>query len=358
MNIPDVIMLPSNRVWRTYPGGKMLDAIEGKSVTEDGHFPEDWIASTTTAVNNGREQFINEGLSHIEIDNSKFSLKKLMEKFPQEIPGINHYKKYGANTQFLLKFLDSAIRLHIQVHPTISFAQKYLNSNSGKTEAYVILNIRKEITNPYIYLGFQKIISKEDFKKIIVEQNTNKLLSCFEKIPIQPGDVFIVPGGLPHAIGEGVFMIEIMEPTDFVARLEFERGGYILPDEARFMGKDIDFALNMINFSPLSVKQIQERCFCYPRLINETPGGKEYILIDENQTKCFSLNKIMINKNYAKNSNSFYAGIVTKGNGKIIAEHQQENIKQGDKFFIPYKTKKVKYFADHELEIIFAFPPG
>jgi mannose-6-phosphate isomerase len=40
----------------------------------------------------------------------------------------------------------------------------------------------------------------------------------------------MVPGGMPHAIGEGVFMIEVMEPTDFAVRIEFERGGYVLPE--------------------------------------------------------------------------------------------------------------------------------
>jgi mannose-6-phosphate isomerase len=67
------------------------------------------------------------------------TLKSLCEKDPDALLGARHFNKYGANTQFLLKFLDAAIRLHIQCHPTIPFAQKYLNSNSGKTEAYIIL---------------------------------------------------------------------------------------------------------------------------------------------------------------------------------------------------------------------------
>ena len=40
-----------------------------------------------------------------------------------------------------------------------------------------------------------------------------------------PGDVWIVPGGLPHAIGAGVLMVEVMEPSDWVVRCEFEREG-------------------------------------------------------------------------------------------------------------------------------------
>ena len=92
-------------------------------------------------------------------------LKDLFQQFPQELLGDKHYAKYGPNTQFLTKFLDAAIRLHIQAHPTISFSKKHLNSNSGKTEAYVILHIREEIKKPYVYIGFQHPPSKEILEK-------------------------------------------------------------------------------------------------------------------------------------------------------------------------------------------------
>jgi len=35
-----------------------------------------------------------------------------------------------------------------------------------------------------------------------------------------------IPGGILHAIGEGIFMVEIMEPSDLAVRFEFERAGY------------------------------------------------------------------------------------------------------------------------------------
>jgi len=207
MHIPDILFLKSNRVWRTYPGGKKLDQMEGAERPEDAHFPEDWIGSTTRAINKGREHLTEEGLSKVTIAGETMTLKSLFESEPDALLGKQHFEKYGANTQFLLKFLDSAIRLHIQCHPTIPFAKKYLNSNSGKTEAYVILRIREEIEDPYIFLGFQNPPAKADFNRMIEEQDEKALLACFEKIPIKPGDVFMVPGGMPHAIGEGVFMI-------------------------------------------------------------------------------------------------------------------------------------------------------
>ena len=358
MQVPDIIMLPPNRVWRSYLGGEIIDSIQGIPKHQDSHFPEDWIASTTTATNHQMEQRTDEGLSEVEIDGVPVSLKLLMEKYPAEMLGQEHYGKYGANTQFLLKFLDSSIRLHLQAHPTIPFAQKYLNSNSGKTEAYVILGIREEVKDPYIYLGFQRPITSGLLKKIILEQDIKRLLTYFDKIPIKPGDVFFVPGGLPHAIGEGVFMIEIMEPTDFVVRLEFERGGYLLPEEARFMGRDVNFAMDMVEFQTHSSEHIKQNFFCAPRLLTTDSGGSEYRLIDDKQTRCFSVNKLTVEKLFVKRSDSFYVGIVTSGGGQINSGDSQKEIKKGDTFFIPYKTKEIEYTSNDNMEIVLAFPPN
>lgn len=358
MNIPEILLLGPNRVWRTYPGGMRLDQMEGKESPLDEHFPEDWIGSTTRAVNKGREHLTDEGLSMVRIAGKTLTLKSLCENEPNALLGTRHFEKYGANTQFLLKLLDSAIRLHIQCHPTIPFAKKYLNSSSGKTEAYVILNIREEVKDPYIYLGFQKPPDKEDFKRMIEEQDIEALLACFEKIPIKPGDVFLVPGGIPHAIGEGVFMIEVMEPTDFAVRIEFERGGYILPEESRFMNRGIDFALSMFDYTPTPVEAIRELFFCQPRVLNKQHHSSEYALIDGDKTPCFSVNRMTVRDQYVKESDSFYIGIVTHGSGTIATGIHSYPVDAGTKFFVPFQTGPLTYASDGNLEIITVFPPA
>jgi mannose-6-phosphate isomerase len=352
MNIPGIMLLPPNRVWRTYPGGRTLDELQGRPRPEDSHFAEDWIASTTRAVNKDREIFNEEGYSRVKLNGKHYLLRELMQNYPGQILGKKHFDKYGANTQFLLKFLDAATRLHIQAHPTVSFAQKHLNSNSGKTEAYVILGIREEFRDPYIYLGFQHPLSKADFKEAVLTQDSVRILACFEKIYIKPGDIFIVPGGLPHAIGEGVFMIEIMEPTDFVVRLEFERGGYLLPEEARFMGRGIDFALDMIEFKQLPVDLVRKQYFCEPLLVRRESNYEEFILIDTEITSCFAVNKLKIKGSYTRVSDNFHVGIVSRGSGIIKAGELSVPIKKGDRFLIPFKTKEVTYIASDDLEII------
>jgi mannose-6-phosphate isomerase len=357
LNIPDILFFEPNRVWRTYPGGMNLDRIEGRENPADSHFPEDWIGSTTYAVNKGREHLKEEGLSRVHIAGETMTLKSLCEKDPDALLGARHFNTYGANTQFLLKFLDAAIRLHIQCHPTIPFAQKYLNSNSGKTEAYIILSIRADITDPYIYLGFQHPPAKEDFKRMIEEQDEKALLACFEKIPIKPGDVFIVPGGMPHAIGEGVFMIEVMEPTDFAVRIEFERGGYVLPEQSRFMNRGIDFALSMFNYTPSPVAAIKESYFCEPRVLKKQNQSTEYALIDAEKTPCFRVHRIDIRDSYSLEAQSFYIGIVTKGSGTIVIGEQAFPVEEGARFFIPYQTGPLAFESESGMEIITTFPP-
>lgn len=108
-------------------------------------------------------------------------------------------------------------------------------------------------------------------------------------------------------------MIEIMEPTDFAVRIEFERGGYILPVESRFMNRGIDFELSMFNYEPISVEHIKERFFCKPHVLETRQRSTEYVLIDEHNTPCFSVNRIDLRDSFVKASKTFYIGIVTKG---------------------------------------------
>ncbi len=296
-------------------------------------------------------------MSKVTVADETLTLKALCEKQPNVLLGAEHVEKYGPNTQFLLKFLDSAIRLHIQCHPTIPFAQKHLNSNSGKTEAYIILSIRDDVKDPYIYMGFQHPPEKAAFKRMIEEQDSDAILACFDKIPIKPGDVFMVPGGMPHAIGEGVFMIEIMEPTDFAVRIEFERGGYILPEESRFMNRGIDFALSMFNYESTPIEAIKERFFCEPHVLETQDQSTEYALIDDQKTLCYSVNRIDVKDCYVKEADTFYVGIVSKGSGTIVTGGETYPVSEGSKFFVPYQTGPVTFESESNMEITATFPP-
>ena len=352
-------VLQPNRVWRTYLGGKLLDEMEGKECPIDSHFPEDWIASTTRAINRGREHLREEGISKVEINGRNILFTDLTKSFPQEVLGKRHVEAFGVETAVLVKLLDSAIRLHIQVHPTISYARRYLESNRGKTEAYIILANRIGI-NPYIYLGFQRSPSREEWRRVIEKQNIPKMVSFFDPIPVKRGDVFIVHGGIPHAIGEGLLMVEIMEPTDFVVRCEFERGDYILPESASFMNLGLERSLDMFDYIPYSTEAIKKRFSPVPRVVKEEDGGREWELITSRETQCFRVNRIEVRGKFeVRTSETFWIGIVANGKGRLIFNRGFIDLMRGRKFFVP--PCLFGFYLDAEigdpLEIIIVMPP-
>ncbi len=61
---------------------------------------------------------------------------------------------------------------------------------------------------------------------IVLRQDISMMDSCFEHIPVRGRDVIYIPRGMPHAIGEGILLLELMEPSDLVVRCEFNRNGH------------------------------------------------------------------------------------------------------------------------------------
>jgi mannose-6-phosphate isomerase len=358
-----LILLPPNRVWRTYPGGKTLDQLAGAAQPTDSHMAEDWIASTTRAVNRGREH-VGEGVSQVQVGrNPKLhDFAQLLASDPEYFLGDAHVRKFGAQPQLLVKFLDSGTRLHFQAHPTREFARRVLGAPSGKTEAYYVLDTRAPSGNEpggYIYVGFQRPPSPAELRDYIVTQNIAAIEACFDKIPVCHGDTFIIPGGTPHALGGGVFMVEIQEPSDLVIRFEFERAGYVLPEGARFMNRDVDFALTVFNLAPLTAADLETRVRCRPVRWRELGAGSwQDLLIGPQQTDCFRVGRTHLAGPVVKDETSAVIAIVTSG--AVIAEvggetHQFDTYQ---KFFLPAGLGPVKLRPlSSAAEILESFPP-
>ena len=360
-----LLRLPPNRVWRTYPGGRTLDALAGVAAPADTHFAEDWIASTTRAVNRGREN-ISEGISQVcvGLDATPRDFAALLASDPEYFLGAAHAKKFGSSPQLLVKFLDSGTRLHFQVHPTREFAQKFLAAPSGKTEAYHVLSVRDaapaaEATG-YIYVGFQRPPSRDALRQMIEAQDIAGLEACFDKIPVQPGDTFIIPGGTPHALGAGVFMVEIQEPSDLVVRFEFERAGYVLPESARFMGRGLEFCLDVFNFAPLTAGELEVRVRCRPRRLRALgPSSYQDELIGANQTDCFRVLKSSLDATVVKDETSAVVAIVTAGSVMAEVGGETHPLRTYEKFFLPGGLGPVRFTpAPGGCEILECLPPA
>ena len=354
-----IIKFSANRVWRTYQGGKQLDTIEGKENPQDSSFPEDWIGSTVQARNVGREDVV-EGLATVSDDTGQPVLfRDLLESDQLHFLGKDGDTARSMQDIPLVKYLDSATRLHFQAHPTRAFAQERLGQPRGKTEAYVILETRENVSNPYIYAGFQRPPSRDALKGWIENQDIASIEKCFDKIPVKPGDVFLIPGGRPHALGEGILMLEIMEPSDLAVRFEFERCGFVIPEQARFMGRDIETALDVFNFEPVPPERVDEEFRCAPSILTrDEQGNCLEELIGPDKTSCFTIKRAMVKGHFERTEDAFFYGVVISGSGTLHIGDEVTPLKRWDRFFCPAAVAKFEYESESGMSVLECYPGG
>ena len=339
MPFPSIVQLPPNRVRRTYQGGEILDAIETGTQGVDGNRPEDWIGSCTPSVNPGMEAIADEGLSRLA-DGS--SLAACIAANPEAVLG----RSVEPRPRFLLKLLDAAVRLPMQAHPTSVFARERLGKPFGKFEAYVVLSVRPGSPGNLL-LGFQRPPTKAEWRRIVLEQDLTAMHACFDPIPVTPGEVWIVPGGLPHAIGAGLTLIEAMEPSDLVVRCEASGPGINVPPTARYMGVDPDLALEIFDFTPWPLEAVKAKLRCTPRQIRQGPGWTEDELVGLGHTPCFTLTRHTVRTSCTiPLEKRLHIGVVTAGIGIISAEGQTVKVRPGSRLLLPAKTQALDFIIE------------
>jgi len=179
------LKLTPNYAWRSYQGGTHLRGFRNDEVGVDDHFPEDWLASTSTARNGDNQQRPDEGVSHLTIDGKDVALTDLIAAEPKwfwgnQTPPVDDPGQIG----ILIKLLDAGVRLHLQAHPDAEFVQRTFGKdagNAGKTESWYILSVRG--SDPYVYLGFQHPPTPEKWAEMVRDQDLEGMRACFEKNP-------------------------------------------------------------------------------------------------------------------------------------------------------------------------------
>jgi mannose-6-phosphate isomerase len=175
---------------------------------------------------------------------------------------------------------------------------------------------------------------------------------------VRPGDVFVVPGGLPHAIGGGVLMVEVMEPTDFVARVEFNVSGRVIPESARFMNRDVDFALDLFSFEPLPVSAVQSTWHCQPRTIDRSATLHREALVDERVTDRFRVLRTTVTGRSPWRAQGFTIALVVEGSCEIATPHETVSLSQFDRIVVPHGASAMEITSQHGVVLLECLPPG
>lgn len=217
------VVMPSNRLAHFYLGGEAITRLRGVPAPAE-RSPEEWLASTVTRFGEDTT-----GLS--TLPDGRLLLNAVRED-PHGWTGGAMPAGPG-DVGVLVKLLDAGQRLPVHVHPDRSFASEHLHSCYGKTEAWVVLEAGE---GAQVHLGWREDVDPQELARAVLAKDSGWMLDRMHAVDVVPGDVVLVPGGTAHAIGAGIFVVEVQEPTDFSVLLEFE--GFSSLTDA-FVGMDV-----------------------------------------------------------------------------------------------------------------------
>jgi mannose-6-phosphate isomerase len=126
----------------------------------------------------------------------------------------------AASFPLLTKIIDARHSLSVQVHPDDAYAQRVEHQPVGKTECWYILEAEE---GAKIVLGWNRNTSRGEYLERVKDGSLDALL---RHVPVHPGDVFHLPAGTLHAIGPGIVLFEVQQPSDLTYRIyDFGRLG-------------------------------------------------------------------------------------------------------------------------------------
>jgi mannose-6-phosphate isomerase len=165
------------------------------------------------------------------------SLQELTEIYMGDLLGDSIYERFGVEFPLLIKFIDAADFLSVQVHPDDALARERHNSY-GKTEMWYIVESDKGQLNA----GFNRELDREQYLQHLNGGTLKEILN-FETVA--PGDIYFMPAGRVHAIGPGVLLAEIQQTSDVTYRIyDWDR----TDDKGNPRELHTDLALDAIDF--------------------------------------------------------------------------------------------------------------
>jgi|GEM_PF-378396 len=189
------------KVW----GGRRLSAFGKQLKAAVGESWEVADLATTSAGGAG-----GQGISSI-VTNGPLtgrSLHELMKLVPL-VPASHPATAYP----LLVKFLDAAENLSVQVHPSPAYAREN-PSAALKSECWYILAAQPEAK---IYKGLQPGTTKETFQKALT--SGKGIADLLVSVPAIVGECHYLPSGTCHALGAGALVLEVQTSSDTTFRI-------------------------------------------------------------------------------------------------------------------------------------------
>ena len=256
-------------------------------------------------------------------ENAGISLSDFIKKAGKEVLGKNceRFQSFPV----LIKLIDAADDLSIQVHPDDDYALKH-EGQYGKTEMWHILDAAD---GAGIYYGFNREITRDEFKKRIEE---NTVLDILNFVPAKSGDVFFIEAGTVHSICKGLLIVEIQQSSNITYRIY----DYARKDkDGNTRPLHIDKALDVAKLSPVGA----------PKDFGSHLAKCDY----------FTTDKLLIDGTYegCADSSSFVHLLFLSGEGTVRSGSEELDFRPGDSFFITAGTGSYKILGSSEVIVTY-----
>ena len=243
------------------------------------------------------------------------SINEVIETYLGEITGDNKLQYYGQALPILIKKLQVDQYLSLQIHPSDEIALERHNS-LGKAEFWYILDAKPTAK---IYLGLKEEMTATEFYNRCQDDTLEEVLKSYTP---KKGECYYIEPGTIHAVGGGVTLIEIQQPSDITYRI-YDWGRERNAETRREM--HLDMAIDSIDYKP------------YDEVNNKFDNIKSSNhLIDNNH---FTINSIALKDKehiYTDNYNSFIVYICATGTAEIeTIDGKKELLTAGNSMLIP-----------------------
>ena len=304
-------------------GGKRIAEFKGMPSQGD-HIGESWELSPMK----GHESVVADGPFKGE------TLPQLLAAHGKEIMGEKLYERYGDKFPLLIKFIDSTQDMSIQVHPDDDLAAKRHDS-LGKTEMwYSVL----PTPTAYLYAGFSQDMTPEKFRQMVADST---IVDALKKYYTKPGDVFFLPAGRVHAIGEGNFVLEIQEASDITYRIyDYNRRDA----QGNLRQLHVDESVDAINYAD-TAQEVKN--------VKAAPGQEAMV----EDCRYFTTTLVNVEGNMCldlASRNSFTILIATKGDIKAVSPEGEEfPLTQGQTLLVPASMPFVELSGNGEVVTVY-----
>ncbi len=265
-------------------------------------------------------------------------LNELIEVYMGDLVGDEMYNRFGNEFPILVKFINAADWLSIQVHPDDELAAKRGLGN-GKTEMWYIIDAEKDAE---LISGFKRDSSPAEYIQYLKEKKLTDILNT-EKV--KAGDVFYMPAGRVHALGPGILLTEIQQTSDTTYRIyDWDR----VDENGKSRELHIDQALEAIDF-----KAHED----YKAKYREVKNSSSNLVT----SPYFNTNIIVLDKAIAKDYSdidSFVIYICVEGSLTIVhdgEEEKQVTLKKGEAALVPAIIDRVDLIPFKESKILEVF---